>query len=91
MPLVMHVTLPFFTSCIIVLYSKFMTGENEIEWKYNLRIPFVLDGQAYGTDGRAAARIKTTADDTSTDKRQIPATMGGIWENCWTEIWSLFF
>jgi len=67
------------------IIKNFCRSENETERKYDLRKPFVLDGQAYGTDGRAAARIVTTDNDTSTDKRRIPVIMTSVWDDYWTE------
>lgn len=53
--------------------------------RWDLMTPWVADGQAYGTDGRAAARIASDDADTDTDERSLPRNITGVWESHWTE------
>ena len=52
---------------------------------YDLGTPWVVDGKAYGADGRAGARIACEDAGTATDSRRLPDDINDIWERCWTE------
>lgn len=53
--------------------------------RYQLELPFVVEGQAYGTDGRAIARILTSEEDTNHHTtRRLPDVIG-VFENMWQE------
>jgi len=52
---------------------------------YDLTSPFVVDGMAYGTDGRIAARIVSTEYDTSDEWRRLPLHVNDAWESQWLE------
>jgi len=66
------------------IVRNFCRSTDEVEWRFDLREPFVMDGNAYGTDGRAAARIVATDEDTSTDTRRLPVEITDIWADFWS-------
>ena len=46
--------------------------DREPSRRFDLTSPFVISGLAYGTDGRALARIVTNASDTTATTRWLP-------------------
>ena len=60
-------------------------GDHYDSVRYQLDLPFVVEGQAYGTDSRAIARIHTSEDDTNLDaKRRLPDVIG-TFDSLWHE------
>lgn len=67
------------------LLLPWVDRHGDYEFKYDMRLPFVVDGKAYGTDGRGIAEIIAEESSINHDcKRKLPDVVG-VFGKLWKE------